>query len=119
MMAMMWCLIGVIVILVVFAVVVKINEIDKRDILYGGRQFEVYLSSEFKGHMCSVSIWEVIHPNRKIFRCKYKDAISFWIDDYETIKEGIYECIEKCLQDEEKESQIVEKWKALDNNNHK
>lgn len=99
--------------LVVLAVVLRMNEMDKREILYGGRQFEVYLSSEFCGRMCCVSIWEVVHPNRKIFRCKYRDNLSFWVDDYETIKEGIYKCIARYIREEEEENKIREKWGNL------
>jgi hypothetical protein len=104
--------------LIIVAVVLRINEIDKREILYGGRQFEVYCESEFSGRMCCVSIYEVVHPNRKIFKCKYRDTVSFWVDDYETIKEGIYKCIARYIREEEKENQIVKKWEELDNDSN-
>ena len=100
-------------VIVIFAVVLRMNEIDKREILYGGRQFEVYCESEFSGRMCSVSIYEVIHPDRKIFRCKYRDTVSFWVEDYETIKEGIYKCIARYMREEEEENKIREKWGNL------
>lgn len=96
--------------LIILAVVLRMNEIDKREVLYGGRLFETYCTSQFSGHMCSVSIYEVIHPNRKIFRCKYRDTISFWVNDYETIKEGIYQCIEQYIQKEKEDNEIIKKW---------
>lgn len=98
---------------VILVAILRSNEIDKRDVTYGGRQFEVYCESEFCGRMCCVSIYEVVHPDRKIFRCKYRDSMSFWVDDYETIKEGIYASIRRYLREEKKEEEIQAKWGNL------
>lgn len=108
----MFVVIFVCAIIALFAIslVLRANETEKRYILYGGREFNVYCSAEFGGKMCVVSIWEIVHPNRKIFRTKYRDTRSFWCSDFVTIKEGIYSVINGYIVDEEEEKQLREKW---------
>lgn len=86
---------------------------EKRVVLYGGREFNCYCTSEYRGHMCCVSIYEVI-PNRKFFKEKYRAYKTFWIDDYETIKEGLYAIIEDYIQEEKDEEIVTKKWAELD-----
>ena len=104
------------VMLFLLALGLRAKEVEHRNIIFGGREFEVYLSSEFSGRMCEVSVWEVIHPNRKFFRTKYRCYKTFWISDFETIKEGIYAMINKYLQDEEEENLIEAKWNEVKEN---
>ena len=106
--------IGVFVILFLLAWVLKAGQVEHRNVLYGGREFEVYLSSECSGRMCEVSVWEVVHPNRKFFRTKYRCYKTFWISDFETIKEGIYAILKDYLHDEEEENLIKAKWKEVE-----
>lgn len=89
---------------------------ERRYVLYGGREFNCYCTSEFRGHMCCVSIYEIM-PNRKLFKEKYRAYKTFWISDYPTIKEGLYAMIEEYIQDEAEENKINDKWKELDNGN--
>ena len=89
---------------------------DRRYVLYGGREFEVRLSPELQGALCSVSIYEIVHPNRKFFRKKYRGSKTFWISDFETIKEGIYAVIGDYLHDEEEEKLIEAKWNEVKEN---
>lgn len=111
---MFWLMVWVVVLLVA-GIVMKCCEVkEHRNVLYGGREFEVYLSSEFRGRMCEVSVWEVVHPNRKIFRTKYRCYKTFWIDDFETIKEGIYFVLDDYLHEEEEENLIEAKWKEVE-----
>lgn len=107
---MSWFIIWVVALVVIGIVMKCLDTKDRRNVLYGGREFEVYLSSEFRGKMCEVSVWEVVHPNRKFFRTKYRCYKTFWISDFETIKEGIYAMIESYLIDEKEEKLIQEKW---------
>lgn len=108
---MFWIIFSIcLVILVSIAVVLRANEMDKREIFYGGRIFEVYCESYFNGRMCTVSIYEVVHPKSKIFRTKYRDTKSFWIEDYDTIKEGIFATIESYIKDEAEQDEINKKW---------
>jgi hypothetical protein len=109
-------IISICVMLLLFAFVLKAREVEHRNILFGGREFEVYLSSECRGRMCEVSVWEVVHPNRKFFRTKYRCYKTFWISDFETIKEGIYSVIQSYLIDEEEENLIEAKWSEVKEN---
>ena len=106
--------IGACVMLLLLAWVLKAREVEHRNIIYGGREFEVYLSSEFRGRMCEVSVWEVIRPNRKFFRTKYRYYKTFWISDFETIKEGIYAILNDYLHEEEEANLIEAKWKEVE-----
>ena len=109
-----WLVIWVVALLVI-GLAMKCREVrEHRNILYGGREFEVYLSSEFSGKMCELSVWEVIHPNRKFFRTKYRCYKTFWISDFETIKEGIYAILNDYLHDEVEENLIEAKWKEVE-----
>ena len=105
--------------LLLLAFVLKARETEHYNILFGGREFEVYLSPEVSGKMCAVSIWEVVHPNRKIFRTKYRCYKSFWISDFETIKEGIYAMINSYIIDEQEENLIEAKWSEVKKNDQK
>lgn len=111
--AMFWLVIWVVALVVVGIVMKCINTKEHRYVLYGGREFEVYLSSEFSGRMCEVSVWEIIHPNRRFFRTKYRCFKTFWISDFETIKEGIYAILNDYLHDEEEANLIEAKWKEV------
>ena len=108
--------IGVCVMLLLLAWVLKAGQAEHYNVLYGGREFEVYLSSEFRGRMCEVSVYEVIHPDRKFFRTKYRHFQTFWIDDFATIKEGIYHSIECYLKCEKEENLIEVKWNEVKEN---
>ena len=99
------------------AMVMRYNEMEKRNILFGGREFNVYCESQYSGTLCSVNIYEVVHPNRKIFREKYRTSKAFWISDYETIKQGIYAMLDEYTKDEEEAERISNKWKELDYDN--
>ena len=111
---MFWFIIWVVVLLVVGIVMKCINTAECRNVLYGGREFEVYLSPEFSGRMCEVSVYEVVHPNRKFFRTKYRCYKTFWISDFETIKEGIYAILDDYLHDEEESNLIEAKWNEVE-----
>ena len=112
--AMFWLIIWIVVLVVAGIIMKCFNTKECRNVLYGGREFEVYLSSECCGKMCEVSIYEVVHPNRKFFRTKYRCYKTFWISDFETIKEGIYSVIQRYLIDEEEENLIKAKWNEVE-----
>lgn len=106
--------VGACVMLLLLALVLKVKETEHRNILFGGREFEVYLTPEVSGKMCAVSIYEVVRPSWKIFRTKYRTYKTFWLSDYATIKEGIYACIDGYLANEEEEKEISNKWKEVE-----
>ena len=102
-------------IMLAIAIACKINAMERRNVIFGGREFNVYYESQFSGSMCVVNIYEVVRPNRKLFREKYRDSKSFWISDYETIKQGIYAMLDELEKDEEAEAKRMAKWRELDN----
>lgn len=104
-----------IVILVIVGIVLRCVEYptDRKYVLCSGREFEVRLSPELQGAMCAVSIYEIVHPNRKFFRTKYRGSKTFWISDFETIKEGVCAMIDSYIIDEEEERLINEKWNEV------
>lgn len=108
-----WLAFGIIcvcVMLLLLAFVLKIRAVEHRNIIFGGREFEIYLSSEFSGRMCAVSIYEVVRPNWKIFRTKYRAYKTFWVNDFKTVKEGMYAMIDDYIKDEQESKLIQEKW---------
>lgn len=107
-------ILGCSVMLLLLALVLKAKSYEHRNIIFGGREFEVYLNSEFSGRMCTVAIYEVVRPNWKIFRTKYRAYKTFWISDFETIKEGIYAILNDYLHDEEEENLIEAKWSEVE-----
>ena len=107
-------IIGVCVMLLFLAWVLRVRGVEHRNIIFGGREFEVYLNSEFSGRMCTVAIYEVVRPNWKIFRTKYRAYKAFWISDFETIKEGIYAILDDYLHDEEEANLIEAKWNEVE-----
>lgn len=88
----------------------------KTTIIKQGRTFECYPSAECGGKMCMVNILEVVRPTWKIFRTSYKDSRGFWIDDYDTLQEGIDKMLDHFLQWEQEEAERKEKWGALEKN---
>lgn len=78
-----------------------------------GRTFECYLSSEYQGKMCVVSVYEVVRPSWKIFRTSYQTSESFWISDYDTIAQGVEKMVDCLLVREKEEEERRIKWKAL------
>ena len=109
-------IVGCLIMLLLLIVVFEASKVKPHNIKVKDREFEVYLSSEFQGHMCCVSIYEVM-PNRKIFKKKYRCYKTFWISHFETLKEGVYAMINSYIIDEEEANLINDKWKELDNGN--
>ena len=77
------------------------------------RKFICIIGSEFGGDMCCVQIWEEVRPNWKIFRNRYCTYKTFWVNEYETIKEGIVSMVASYLCDEKREEELNSKWEEL------
>ena len=105
--------IGCLTMLILLVIVLKASQVEHHNINVKNREFEVYLSSEFHGHMCCVSIYEIVRPTWKIFRTTYRAYKTFWISDFETIKEGVCAMIDSYIIDEEEERLINEKWNEV------
>lgn len=88
----------------------------KHIVIKEGRTFECYPSAELSGKMCGVNIFEVKRPSWRIFRTTYRDHYAFWVDDYESIQEGIESMVRHFLRKEQEEKARYEKWCALEKN---
>ena len=53
-----------------------------------GQQYEVKVYQTFEGLMIAAYISE-LHPNRKIFKKTYLNRHYFWIEDFDTIEDGV------------------------------
>lgn len=53
-----------------------------------GQQYQIKAYTTLCGAMIAVCISE-LHPNRKIFKKTYLNKRHFWIEDYDTIEDGI------------------------------
>ena len=78
-----------------------------------GRKFVCEVSSELGGAMCSVTIWEEVRPNWRFFKNRYCGSKSFWITDCDSILEGVIATVDKYLEDEGYDNEIVKKWKEF------
>lgn len=88
----------------------------KHILIRGQRTFECYTGAELEGKMCRVAIYEVVRPTWKIFRTRYKDSRGFWVDDYDTLQEGIDKMLDHFLKWEQEEAERKAKWSALEKN---
>ena len=85
----------------------------KKTVVIDNREFECHINSEFCGHACAVSIYEVVRPSWKIFRTTYRAYKVFWIDEFPSVKEGIQKMVKIYLNEENEENKIRLKWKEL------
>ena len=83
-------------------------------IVMNNRNFELEVEPELGGNMVSVLIYEVVRPKWKIFRCTYRCSKTFWVDEYETITEGVVNMVRKFLEEEALEKGIILKWKEFE-----
>lgn len=88
----------------------------KQIVTIEGRTFECHYGAELGGKMCGVNIFEVKRPKWKIFRTTYQDYRTFWVDDYETIQEGVRQMVMRFLAREQEANACYEKWRALEKN---
>jgi hypothetical protein len=82
---------------------------DKRYVACDGREFYCWCEGAYSGSMCCVGIYEYFP--KKLFKNRYRAYKTFWIDDYETINEGVVAMVKAYLKEEEKEKKNMEKWK--------
>ena len=86
----------------------------KIKIVIDNRVFECAVVPELSGAMCGVSIDEVVRPNWFIFKKSYRGYRTFWVDDFNTIAEGVECMVKKYLADEAQALKIDNKWKELE-----
>lgn len=67
------------------------------------------------GCMAETHVHEIIRPNWFIFRTRFIDNKTFWIDDYSSIIEGEKTMLARILQKEKEEKERRQKWAEFDN----
>lgn len=84
----------------------------KRTFTMGDREFETTASLVFYNTLVNVNIYEIVHPKRKFFRRKFLGSKYFLFDDFETVEEGVIDCIAKILYEEEVRKNDQKKWES-------
>lgn len=80
------------------------------------RTFECSISDVLGGGaLVEVTFWE-IRPVRKWwqFRTHYFGSKSFWVDDFDTIMDGIDTCLTKLLNEEEDDNNRRKKFEEFE-----
>lgn len=80
------------------------------------RTFECHIKNVMGGDaLMEVSAWEV-RPNRKWwqFRTSYFGQYSFWVDDFNTIVDGIDFCLSHLLLEEKEHNERRKKFDEFD-----
>lgn len=80
------------------------------------RQFECQITDVLGGHsLIEVSVWEV-RPIRKWYqsRTTHFGTKSFWVDDFETIKDGIDYILTKLMEEEEWDNERRKKFEEFE-----
>lgn len=79
------------------------------------RTFEAYVNS-IGCHIVEVSFYEVVRPLWKIFRTKFFPFYSscFFVNDFNTILEGVHDCLNKAFSEEQTDNDIINKWKEFE-----
>lgn len=75
-----------------------------------GQQYEVKAYTTLCGTMIVVYISE-LHPKRKIFKKTYLNRDYFWIENYDTIEDGILYCLNEEVEFQKKLKQQKKKRK--------
>lgn len=79
-----------------------------------GKQYEVIVRPDGR-YLVTCSVYEVTHPNRKIFRTKYLDTKTFFIEDYLSIEIGVKSTLGKVLLAKADEVKRRKKWEEFEN----
>ena len=87
----------------------------KITIAKNNRTFEAHVNS-IGGHMVEVSFYEVVRPTWKIFRTKFFPFYSsyFFVDDFNTILEGVHDCLNTAFAVEQTDNDTFNKWKEFE-----
>lgn len=80
---------------------------------YDNRQFACYVGCGCISGMAEVIIYE-LRPTKKLFKEKYVDSKSFWLDDFETISKGVVDCLAEVITEENERKKLQEKWKNFE-----
>lgn len=78
--------------------------------------FEIYVSPpQYGASMIEITVWEVVRPTWKIFRCRYFGSRTLWLTDLKEenidLREGIRRAIVSKLREQE---EIEERYAEFD-----
>ena len=76
------------------------------------RVFHVYVAPSCGGGLCDVHIYEHL-PKAKLFKERYRDTFSMWVQDYPTIEEGARSKLAKFLDEDAERMEIAKKWEEF------
>lgn len=76
--------------------------------------FHVYVVPNCGGGLCDVHIYEYL-PKAKLFKERYRDTFSMWVQDYPTIEEGARSKLAKFLNEDAERMEIAKKWEEFYN----
>jgi hypothetical protein len=87
----------------------------KITITKNNRTFEVYVNS-IGCHIVEVNFYEVVRPSWKIFRTKFFPFYStyFFVDEFNTILEGVHDCLNTAFIVRQIDDDIANKWKEFE-----
>lgn len=83
---------------------------------YNNKTYVCYVGQGCFTGSVEVSVWERKRPNNRIFKGdRYKGSDWFWVEDYNTIEEGVLDCIKQVIQEDIELDNISKKWKEFEN----
>jgi hypothetical protein len=87
----------------------------KITITKNNKTFEAYVTS-IGCHIVEVSFYEVVRPSWKIFRTKFFSFYStyFFVDEFDTILEGVNDCLNTAFIVRQIDDDIANKWKEFE-----
>ena len=73
------------------------------------RNFEIYVSPpQYAASMVEITIWEVVRPTWKIFRCRYFGSRTLWFADLKEEKIDLREGIRRAIVSELRKQEVIE-----------
>ena len=64
------------------------------------------------GYFAKTTVYEVVRPERKFFRCKYLGDYTFEVENYETLEEVAQMAVIRAMNKEECQEKIKNMWKG-------
>ena len=83
---------------------------QSKEIFYDNRTFLVKFRPYWEGKMCEVKLYELKRPNWKFFKYSFLDIYYFWVEEYESINEGLHHMVINYWKHEASDDIIKKKW---------
>lgn len=80
-----------------------------------GRKFKCWVTGGTFSCTCSVTVKEIIHPNRKFFKTEFWGFNKeFFYSDFKTIMSGVKSVVDEYLEEQVYENATMKKWKEFE-----